>query len=155
MFLAITGFALKYPNSFWAEGLRTLGMSEPVRQWVHRVSAVIMVVLSLYHVVYLLFTARGRDVLKELLPTFKDITDVRDNLMYYLRIPINLLNLINMIMLKKLNIGHLIWGTFVMALTGLILWFPTMVGDWAPVWLIKVSEIVHFMEAILSITCNS
>ncbi len=25
-----------------------------------------------------------------------------------------------------------------------------MVGDWAPVWLIKVSEIVHFMEAIFA-----
>ena len=37
-----------------------------------------------------------------------------------------------------------------MAVTGFILWFPTMVGDWAPVWLIKVSEIVHFMEAILA-----
>ena len=36
------------------------------------------------------------------------------------------------------------------AITGLILWFPTMVGDWAPLWLIKVSEIVHFMEAILA-----
>ena len=148
--LAITGFALKYPTSFWAEGLRTFGMSEPVRQWVHRASAVIMIVLSFYHLAYLLFTARGRDVLKEMLPTFKDITDVRDNLMYYLRISNKSPQFNQYDYAEKAEYWALIWGTFVMALTGMILWFPTMVGDWAPVWLIKVSEIIHFMEAILA-----
>ncbi len=135
--MAITGFALKYPNSFWAEGLRTFGMSEPVRQWVHRASAVIMIVLSLYHVAYLLFTARGRDVLKEMFPTFKDITDVRDNLMYYLRISNKSPQFNQYDYAEKAEYWALIWGTFVMAATGLVLWFPTMVGDWAPVWLIK------------------
>jgi len=148
--LAITGFALKYPNSFWAEGLRTVGMSEPVRQWVHRASAVVMIVLSFYHLAYLLFTARGRDVLKELLPTFKDITDVRDNLMYYLRLSKNHPQFNQYDYAEKAEYWALVWGTIVMAVTGLLLWFPTMVGDWAPVWLIKVSEIVHFMEAILA-----
>ena len=148
--LAITGFALKYPMSFWAEGLQTFGMSEPVRQWVHRASAVIMIVLSFYHVAYLLFTARGRDVLKEMLPTYKDITDVRDNLMYYLRISNKSPQFNQYDYAEKAEYWALIWGTFVMALTGMLLWFPTMVGDWAPVWLIKVSEIIHFMEAILA-----
>ncbi|WP_041356011.1 hypothetical protein [Melioribacter roseus] len=37
-----------------------------------------------------------------------------------------------------------------MGATGFILWFPTVVGDWAPVWLIKVSELIHFYEAILA-----
>jgi len=148
--LAITGFALKYPNSFWAEGLRTFGMSEPIRQWVHRASAVIMIVLSFYHVAYLFFTPRGRDVLKELLPTFKDITDVRENLMYYLRLSKKHPQFDQYDYAEKAEYWALIWGTFVMAATGLLLWFPTMVGDWAPVWLIKVSETVHFMEAILA-----
>ncbi|MCB0745060.1 MAG: cytochrome b/b6 domain-containing protein, partial [Ignavibacteriae bacterium] len=148
--LAITGFALKYPNSFWAEGLHLFGMSETVRQNTHRVSAVIMIVLSLYHVFYLAFTARGRDVLKELLPTFKDITDLRDNISYYLRLTKKHPEFERYDYAEKAEYWALIWGTFVMALTGLILWFPTMVGDWAPVWLIKVSETIHFMEAILA-----
>ncbi|MBK7105666.1 MAG: cytochrome b/b6 domain-containing protein [Ignavibacteriae bacterium] len=148
--LAITGFALKYPNSFWAEGLHTLGMSETVRQYTHRVSAVLMIVLSLYHVFYLTFTARGRDVFKELLPTFKDITDLRDNITYYLRLSKKHPEFNQYDYAEKAEYWALIWGTFVMAITGLLLWFPTMVGDWAPVWLIKVSEIIHFMEAILA-----
>jgi formate dehydrogenase gamma subunit len=148
--LAVTGFALKYTQSFWAEGLMTLGMNEPVRQWTHRAAAIVMMALSLYHVLYLLFTPRGRDVLKELLPTYKDITDVRDNLMYYLRLSKDHPQFNQYDYTEKAEYWALVWGTIVMAVTGLILWFPTMVGDWAPIWLIKVSEIIHFMEAILA-----
>jgi cytochrome b subunit of formate dehydrogenase len=109
-----------------------------------------MIVLSFYHLFYLLFTARGRDVLKELLPTYKDITDVRDNIMYYLRLSKVHPQFNQYDYAEKAEYWALVWGTIVMAVTGLVLWFPTMVGDWAPVWLIKVSEIVHFMEAILA-----
>jgi hypothetical protein len=37
-----------------------------------------------------------------------------------------------------------------MALTGFILWFPGVVGEWAPVWLIRASELVHYYEAVLA-----
>lgn len=37
-----------------------------------------------------------------------------------------------------------------MAVTGIILWFPTMFGEHTPQWLIKVSETIHYYEAILA-----
>ncbi len=148
--LAITGFALKYPNSFWAEGLLTMGMTEPVRQNIHRISAVVMIVLSLYHVIYLLATARGRDVLKEMFPSLDDFRGVVDNMMYYLRLSKKHPHFNQYNYIEKAEYWALIWGTFVMGLTGFILWFPTIIGDWAPIWLIKVSEIIHFYEAILA-----
>lgn len=148
--LAITGFALKYPNSFWAEGLLQLGMTEPIRQNIHRISAVIMIVLSVYHVGYLLLTSRGRDVLKEMLPKWDDVTGIIDNLMYYLRLSKKHPHFNQYDYAEKAEYWALIWGTFVMGATGFILWFPTIIGDWAPVWLIKVSEIIHFYEAILA-----
>ena len=148
--LAITGFALKYPNSFWAEGLLKLGMTEPIRANIHRVSAVIMGVLSIYHVVYLLLTPRGRDVLFEMLPKFEDLTGIIDNLMFYLRLTKKHPHFNQYDYAEKAEYWALIWGTFVMGATGFFLWFPTVVGDWAPVWLIKVSEIIHFYEAILA-----
>lgn len=86
LILAFTGFALKYPNSWWAELIRTLGMTETIRQYVHRVSAVVMIATGLYHVGYLFFTARGRDVLINLLPTWSDVLEARDNILYYLRV---------------------------------------------------------------------
>ena len=48
--------SIENPESFWAEGLRTFGMNETIRQNIHRTSAVIMGVLSVYHVIYLSIT---------------------------------------------------------------------------------------------------
>jgi cytochrome b subunit of formate dehydrogenase len=52
--------------------------------------------------------------------------------------------------IEKAEYWALIWGTIVMGITGFILWFPTLIGDSAPLWIIKVSETVHFYEAVLA-----
>ena len=148
--LAITGFALKFPESWWAEGLTSLGMSETIRQNTHRVAAVLIMVVGVYHIIYLFATNRGRDVLKNLIPKFKDIQQVGENLSYYLGINKSHPEFDNYDYTEKAEYWALIWGTLIMGLTGLILWFPTFVGDWAPVWLIKVCETIHFYEAILA-----
>ena len=39
----------------------------------------------------------------------------------------------------------------IMVITGFVLWFPAIASQFVPVvWFIKVSEIVHFYEAILA-----
>ncbi|MFH0864914.1 MAG: cytochrome b/b6 domain-containing protein [Bacteroidota bacterium] len=148
--LAITGFQLKYPDSWWSEGLQYIGLSETVRQNIHRGSAVVMIALSFYHVIYLVITARGRDVLKGLLPRLSDITMAINNVLFYLRLRKKHPEFDNYNYIEKAEYWALIWGTIIMGLTGIVLWFPTIVGNWAPVWFIKVSEIIHFYEAILA-----
>jgi cytochrome b subunit of formate dehydrogenase len=37
-----------------------------------------------------------------------------------------------------------------MTLTGAVLWFPTLVTGFAPSWIIRASELVHYYEAILA-----
>ena len=51
---------------------------------------------------------------------------------------------------EKAEYLALIWGTVVMAITGLILWFPNQFTRFAPGWLVEVSEVVHFYEAWLA-----
>jgi len=148
--LAITGFALKYPTSWFAHTLFSLGMTETVRQNVHRIAAVIMILTGIYHTGYLLFTARGRDVLYNLLPRWSDFIEARDNVLYYLRINKEKPKFDKYDYTEKAEYWALIWGTIVMGFTGFVLWFPTIVGNWAPEWFIKVSEIIHFYEAILA-----
>ncbi|MCL4550051.1 MAG: cytochrome c3 family protein [Bacteroidetes bacterium] len=148
--LAVTGFALKFHDSWWAEILRAVGLTETVRQNVHRTAAVVMIAVGIYHIFYLIFTPRGREVLINMIPKFNDITEARDNILYYLKLKKQKPRFDTYDYTEKAEYWALIWGTIVMGLTGFILWFPTVVGDWAPVWLIKVSELVHFYEAILA-----
>ncbi len=148
--LAISGFQLKYPDSLLGRGLYTLGFDESVRQWVHRCSALVMIALSVYHVIYLILTSRGRDVLKGLLPNFRDLRQLINNMLYYMHLKKKHPDFDNYNYIEKMEYWALIWGTIIMGITGFVLWFPTIVGNWAPVWFIKVSEIVHFYEAILA-----
>jgi cytochrome b subunit of formate dehydrogenase len=52
---------------------------------------------------------------------------------------------------QKAEYWALVWGTVVMVLTGLILWFPAFATQYMPAWVIRVSEVVHFYEAILAV----
>lgn len=148
--LAITGFQLKFPDSWWSELLVKAGLDEITRQWVHRCSAVVMTGLSLYHFVYLIITKRGRETVKSLWPRFKDIKLAIQNVLYYMHMSKKHPEFDNHNYIEKAEYWALIWGTIVMGTTGLVLWFPTIVGDWAPVWTIKVSETIHYFEAILA-----
>lgn len=148
--LAISGFLLKFPDTWWAKALYNFGIDETIRQYIHRTSAVIMMTLSLYHFLYLIFSARGRFILKSLLPVGGDFKAAIGNVMYFLRLKKHHPEFEHYNYIEKAEYWALIWGTLVMGATGFILWFPTVVGNWAPVWFIKVSEIVHFYEAILA-----
>ncbi len=149
--LAITGFALKYPVSWWVDILNSIGMTETARQNIHRTSAVVMITLSLYHLYYLLFTERGRFVLKEMMPRPSDLSFALRSITYYIGLRKSPPESEYYDYTEKAEYWALIWGTIVMAATGLILWFPTFIdGKWAEVWFIKVSETIHFYEAILA-----
>ena len=77
--LAITGFALKFPDSWIA---KLLGSNEVFRRRTHRIAGVVLLAVGAYHLVYLLATKGGRHLLKDLLPVRKDIKDVADNARY-------------------------------------------------------------------------
>ena len=56
--LVITGFGLKYPDSWWSYLL--LGISENARGIVHRISGVVLIVVGFYHAGYAVFTRRTK-----------------------------------------------------------------------------------------------
>src|ERR1051325_764903 len=71
--LAISGFALKFPDSWLARGL---GASGPFRRWTHRGAGVVLLLVGLYHIGYVLSTREGRRLVKDLFPVKKDLADV-------------------------------------------------------------------------------
>jgi cytochrome b subunit of formate dehydrogenase len=53
-------------------------------------------------------------------------------------------------LVEKLEYGAVVWGNFVMILTGAILWRPDWFLDWMPAWTFEVCRIVHGFEATLA-----
>src|SRR5262249_38457618 len=62
--LVLTGFALKYPDS-WFASLGT--MNERFRGYTHRVSAVVLIGVGAYHLAYVLLNRKGRKLVFDFL----------------------------------------------------------------------------------------
>jgi cytochrome b subunit of formate dehydrogenase len=145
--LVLTGFALKFPDSWLADAL---GSSETVRRIGHRVAGVILILASLWHLGYVSLTTAGRRTLKELIPAKKDLLDLIGNLRYYLgrsseRPKIGLFGYA-----EKAEYWAVIWGVMIMGGTGLMIWFKVGVFGFLPRWWIDVALAIHFYEAILA-----
>jgi hypothetical protein len=68
---------------------RAIFINEIVRSYIHRIAGVVLIAVSLFHVWYVIKTQDGRSMIKDMLPDWKDVTDVRDAFRYYLGIAIN------------------------------------------------------------------
>jgi hypothetical protein len=79
--LVITGFALKFPDTWFAH---TLGMGENLRGIIHRVAGVILIAAGIYHIFYLAAAREGRRLLRDIAPCPKDAFDAWATMRYYL-----------------------------------------------------------------------
>jgi len=144
--LAITGFMVKLPEDVVSRFGEVKNVVFYYRGILHRIAGVIMILVSLYHVFYLLFRPAGRRWLVDMFPKFKDLTDMLGTMLYYLRVKDKPPEYDRFYYKQKLEYGALIAGATLMSLTGLLLWTEQF---W-PKFLLDIAAIVHGMEAILA-----
>ena len=145
--LVLTGFALKYPDSWFAAFLL---VNETVRGIVHRVAGVVLIGVCLFHVGYVIAARDGRKLFVDLMPTPKDAVDIVGTLKYYLGLSNERPQYARFHYGEKFEYLALVWGMLVMGVTGLALWFKVQVGHFAPRWMLDIATAIHFYEAILA-----
>ncbi|MFC1553541.1 cytochrome b/b6 domain-containing protein [candidate division KSB1 bacterium] len=148
--LVITGFALRFPNSFWVEFLESAGLDEINRGNIHRIAAVVMIVFSFYHIGYILFSKTGRYEFIKLLPSRRDLTEMKQNFLFNTGRSDLAPQFDKYDYTEKIEYWALVWGSIVMVVTGFILWFPVAFINFLPQWSIKVAETIHYFEAWLA-----
>ena len=151
LLLVLTGFMLSYPNAWWVSHIRDISSDAfEARSLLHRICAVVMVTISLYHIYYISFTKRGRELIKDLLPRYKDIRDVIDVAKFNLGFSKVKPKLNRFSYVEKAEYWALIWGTIVMTVTGVIMWFDnTFMGILTKLgW--DIARTVHYYEAWLA-----
>jgi cytochrome b subunit of formate dehydrogenase len=144
--LVFTGFALKYPDSWLAD----VFINESVRSILHRIAGVVLMAVSAYHLAYIITDKKGRKLFLDMLPVPKDVVDVVQNMRYYLGLTSEKPKFARFNYAEKAEYLALVWGMFVMAGTGLSLWFKVQVGFLFPRWWLDVTTAVHFYEAVLA-----
>jgi cytochrome b subunit of formate dehydrogenase len=145
--LVFTGFALKYPDS----GLSWLmGNSEFIRRTGHRAAACVMITGAIAHLGFVLFTREGRKFVLDMLPEPKDVFDVLISLRYYIVPGMPKPQFKRFGYAEKAEYWAVVWGTFLMAGTGLMIWFKLYATQVVPRWIIEVATTIHYYEAILA-----
>lgn len=149
--LVITGFMLKSPDAWWVVGLRNLNDNLfELRGLVHRFAAVTMCLAGAWHLIYISFTKNGRKVLIDLLPRWKDLSDMKGILLYNLGINKRKPLLDRFSYIEKVEYWALMWGSVVMTVTGFLLWYSTVTIGLFTKLGFDISLAIHYYEAILA-----
>jgi formate dehydrogenase gamma subunit len=150
--LVVTGFALKYPHSFWAEPIVRWEKDFPLRGWVHRIAGVMLIGVSVYHLIYLFTHRAGRRWVKDMLPKVRDVREAVQTVGYNLGYRPDAPTYARFNYMEKAEYWALVWGTVVMAATGILLWAHNWILAHLPYSMsfIDIATAVHFYEAILA-----
>jgi formate dehydrogenase gamma subunit len=145
--LVISGFALQYPESGLAS---LLGSNENVRRFIHRAAAIIMMGVGVYHIAYLALTNEGRRWVRDMIPNLKDVKDLIGNFAFYLGVSNRKPAIGRFGYAEKAEYWAVIWGTLIMGLTGLIIWFKLGFFSFLSRGWIDIALAIHFYEAVLA-----
>ena len=145
--LVLTGFALKFPDSWFAS---MLSLGERMRHLLHRMAAVVLIGVSIFHFFDLIVTREGRRLARDLFPTIDDVKGAWENLTYYLGFSNRKPEFARFNYAEKAEYWALVWGMFVMAGTGIMLWAKVSFGNHLPRWWLDVATAIHYYEAVLA-----
>ena len=148
--LVVTGFALKYPDTWWSKPLLLWESNAGVRGGLHRTAAVVMIAATLYHFVHLAMKKRDRSFLWAMIPKMKDATDMIDVFRYNLGLTKQEPKFAKFNYAEKMEYWAFLWGTLVMGLSGFLLWFNNFTLRYFPKWVTDAATAVHWYEALLA-----
>ena len=149
--LVISGFSLRFSEAGWVKLLFGWEGGFEVRGIIHRVAAVVMMIWTVWHGVYLV-TRRGRRYVRDMLVGQSDIIHVKENASFFLGVRPRPPRFGRFSYMEKTEYWALMWGTAVMAITGVLLWFDNyFVERWQlPKVVLDCALVIHFYEAWLA-----
>jgi formate dehydrogenase gamma subunit len=145
--LAVTGFALKFPDSGLAH---LLGSSESVRRWIHRIAGIVLLLTGLFHLIHISMTKEGRRLVGDLFPVKKDLADAWQAIRYLAGHSDEKPKIGRFGYAEKMEYWAVLWGTIIMGATGLMIWFKLDVTRFLPRWVVDVALTIHYYEAVLA-----
>ncbi len=148
--LTWTGFALLYPEAFWAAPLLMWEKQMSLRGTVHRVAAIVFVITAVMHIVLTVRSRRLRHHWMEMLPRVSDIREGVRTFAYNLGLSKTRPKLSAHSYIEKAEYWAVVWGFLVMALSGAVLWANNWSLRHLPKWVIDIATAIHYYEAVLA-----
>jgi len=148
--LVWTGFALKYPDAWWARPLLLLEGARSMRSLIHRIAAGAFIAVSLTHLVSLIVSRKLRGHWLEMLPNRNDPREALSNFAYNLGLGERQPGRSAHSYIEKAEYWAVAWGAIVMIASGVLLWANNLALKFLPKLWLDVATSVHFYEAVLA-----
>lgn len=145
--LAVTGLEVKFHYQSWAQTLIALEGGFAARGKIHRYLAFILMGLTGWHFLWIMFTQKGHREFLNYLPRWGDFTDVWNTVLYYFGKKPEFPPLGRFTPVQKFQYMAVSGGIMIMILTGLFMWFETQSMAVFPKWVLDTCRQVHGWEA--------
>lgn len=147
--LVLTGFSLRHASAGWVQGLFAWPGGFELRGTIHRITAIVFIVSAVWHTLYL-FTARGKQFLVDMRPTKRDLREFWQMLRYNLGKTTKHPEFGRFSYIEKIEYWALVWGTIVMIITGVLLWFENDLIRLMSIEVFNIALVIHYYEAWLA-----
>jgi cytochrome b subunit of formate dehydrogenase len=127
-----------------------LGGIERVRT-IHHYSAIIMMIVSGYHVLVLGYKVYVLRVKWTMMPVIEDLQHLITDVLYYLGLRKHRAFYGRYNYAEKMEYLAVVWGTVIMGLTGFMMWNPLSTTKFLPGSTIPAAKAAHGAEAILAV----
>lgn len=149
LILFLSGFSLKYGTSEAGGFLITIMGGMGSRTLIHRIGAVLLMGIGLYHILYMVSTTRGRNQVRAVLIRKTDLANIRTafaNLFSKKKIDIQSARYTTR---QKFQYWLVFFGSASMGITGLFMWFHDQTISLFSKATWNVLYILHSQEAML------
>lgn len=148
--LILTGLPLRYANTAVVKAIAPwLGGAEMAGA-VHRVAAVGLLVVAIWHVVYLIGRRRRGQLSWSMAPARQDLVDIKETVQFLLGRRETEPQHDRYSVIEKFEYWAVLWGSAVMLLSGVVLWFPVRAAALVGGVGIELAKVVHGYEALLA-----
>jgi cytochrome b subunit of formate dehydrogenase/mono/diheme cytochrome c family protein len=149
--LGLTGLIQKFPQSPISQTIiEILGGIETTRL-IHHASAVILMIVSIYHVISLLYRLIVLRVPWTMAPVIEDFKHLYEDVMYYFGLRKHKAYYGRYNYAEKVEYLAVVWGTIIMAITGFMMWNPIATTRFLPGEFVPAAKAAHGGEAILAV----
>jgi formate dehydrogenase gamma subunit len=148
--LVVSGFALRFSEGVLARTFFGWEGGFELRGTIHRVAAVVFMITVIWHLVFVIVARRGRSFFKEMIPARDDFVHFFQRIMYNLGRRETTPRYKRFNYVEKAEYWALVWGTIVMVVTGILLWFDNWFVQFLPKGVLDVALVIHYWEAWLA-----
>jgi formate dehydrogenase subunit gamma len=148
--LIVTGLPIKFHESAIAAFLIDIMGGPSVTRILHRIGAIALTFIGVYHIYYCMVFKEGRKTFDLLIPKLQDGKDALHQILYFVGIKKDRPLFGRFSYIEKFDYWAVYWGMVVMITSGYILWFK----DWAinafGKYVFDIGREAHSDEALLA-----